>query len=96
MSNPDLISLEQVNNLSGLFHKRVQRTPEVIAYRHFNKTTQLWQTMTWSEIAKQVARWQAALQGENLAESTKIAIILRNCPQWVMFDQAAQIGRAHV
>ncbi|MDD2816154.1 MAG: long-chain fatty acid--CoA ligase [Thiotrichaceae bacterium] len=89
MSNPDLISLQQANNLSGLFHERVQRSPEVIAYHSFNKTTQLWQTMTWSEIAKQVAHWQAALQGENLAESTKIAIILRNCPQWVMFDQAA-------
>jgi long-chain acyl-CoA synthetase len=89
MSNPDLISLKQAHNLSGLFHERVQRSPEIIAYRSFNKTTQLWQTLTWSEIAQQVARWQAALQGENLAESTKIAIILRNCPQWVMFDQAA-------
>lgn len=89
MSNPDLISLKQARNLSGLFHERVQRSPEVIAYRSFNKITELWQTLTWSEIAQQVARWQAALQGENLAESTKIAIILRNCPQWVMFDQAA-------
>jgi long-chain acyl-CoA synthetase len=89
MSNPDLINLQELNNLSGLFYERVQRSPEVIAYQSFNKTTQLWQSMTWSEIAKQVARWQRALQGENLAESTKIAIILRNCPQWVMFDQAA-------
>jgi len=37
----------------------------------------------------QVARWQAALAKEGLAKGDRVALMLRNCPQWVMFDQAA-------
>jgi long-chain acyl-CoA synthetase len=36
-----------------------------------------------------VARWRAALAGEALAEGDRVAMLLRNCPEWVMFDQAA-------
>jgi long-chain acyl-CoA synthetase len=36
-----------------------------------------------------VARWQAALAGLGLQRGDRVAIMLRNCPQWVMFDQAA-------
>ena len=38
---------------------------------------------------EQVARWQAALAKEGLAKGDRVALMLRNCPQWVMFDQAA-------
>ena len=37
----------------------------------------------------QVARWQAALAKEGLVKGDRVAVMLRNCPQWVMFDQAA-------
>ena len=37
----------------------------------------------------QVARWQAALRREHLEEGDRVAIMLRNCPQWVMYEQAA-------
>ncbi len=36
-----------------------------------------------------MARWQAALLRENLAAGDRVALMLRNCPQWVMFEQAA-------
>jgi long-chain acyl-CoA synthetase len=38
---------------------------------------------------QQVARWQAALAGLGLQRGDRVAIMLRNCPQWLMFDQAA-------
>jgi len=37
----------------------------------------------------QVARWQDALAEEALQPGDRVALILRNCPQWVMFDQAS-------
>ena len=37
----------------------------------------------------EIARWQAALKAEGLAPGDRVALMLRNCPQWVMFDQAA-------
>src|SRR5574340_136647 len=37
----------------------------------------------------EVARWQAALAGLGLQRGDRVAIMLRNCPYWMMFDQAA-------
>lgn len=36
-----------------------------------------------------VARWQAALAKEDLSPGDRVAIMCRNCPQWVAFEQAA-------
>ena len=40
-------------------------------------------------MAREVARWQTAMRGRTLAAGGRVAIQLRNCPEWVMFDQAA-------
>ena len=45
--------------------------------------------MTWAQARDQTARWQAALMREGLAVGDRVGIMLRNCPQWVLFDQAA-------
>lgn len=85
----NLISLDEAVTLDGLFACRVKRTPERPAYRYFDRDSKSWQTYTWSEIAAEVARWQAAMGGEVAADGGRVAIQLRNCPEWVMFDQAA-------
>jgi long-chain acyl-CoA synthetase len=36
-----------------------------------------------------VARWRDALRAEGLKSGDRVAILLRNCPEWVIFDQAA-------
>ncbi|TXT23026.1 MAG: long-chain acyl-CoA synthetase, partial [Gallionellaceae bacterium] len=48
-----------------------------------------WLNLTWAQMLGEVARWQAALLRENLAVGDRVAVMLRNCPQWVMFEQAA-------
>lgn len=84
-----VITPEQAGTLSGLFHERVQRTPDAPAYRYYNDRTETWETLSWSETAKQVARWQAALAAEDLQPGDRVAVMMQNCPEWVMFDQAA-------
>ncbi|HEY6095592.1 MAG TPA: long-chain fatty acid--CoA ligase [Gallionellaceae bacterium] len=84
-----LISAEQAVTLHGLFLERVQRSAHAIAYRHFDLQQNEWVDLTWAQMRDQVARWQAALQGEGLATGDRVAVMLRNCPQWVMFEQAA-------
>lgn len=83
----DVITPEQAGTLHGLFVERVRRTPDKVAYRHFVQN--VWRDITWGEMRDQVARWQAALAGLKLQRGDRVAIMLRNCPQWVMFDQAA-------
>jgi long-chain acyl-CoA synthetase len=41
------------------------------------------------EVRDQVARWQAALLQEQLEAGDRVAVMMRNCPQWIFFDQAA-------
>ncbi|MDP1633344.1 MAG: AMP-binding protein, partial [Gallionellaceae bacterium] len=83
------IKPEQAVTLHGLFLERVQRTPDAIAYRYFDVSQNTWLSFTWAQSMEQVARWQAALLHENLAAGDRVALMLRNCPQWVFFDQAA-------
>ena len=83
----DVISPEQAGTLYGLFVERVRRTPDRVACRYF--ANNIWQQYTWREMGNEVARWQAALRKEGLQKGDRVAIMLRNCPQWVMFDQAA-------
>ncbi|MDO8414001.1 MAG: long-chain fatty acid--CoA ligase [Gallionellaceae bacterium] len=87
--NHTIITPEQAITLHGLFVERVKRTPHTIAYRYFDMQKNEWLSLTWAQMRDQVARWQAALLQEGLTPGDRVGIMLRNCPQWVMFDQAA-------
>ena len=85
----DIISLEEASTLGGLFRARVKRSPDTIAYRHFDNTSKRWLDITWREAGKRVAQIQVALAREKLQPGDRVAIMMRNCPQWVYFEQAA-------
>ncbi|VAW79706.1 Long-chain-fatty-acid--CoA ligase [hydrothermal vent metagenome] len=84
-----LVTPEQAGTLSGLFFERVKRTPEALAYRYHDPASETWKDVSWSEAGAEAARWQAALASENLHPGDRVAILMQNCHQWVMFDQAA-------
>jgi long-chain acyl-CoA synthetase len=75
--------------LCGLFRARVAATPDQIAYRQFDEARQTWLSFTWAQVAAEVARWQAALANEGLLPGDRVAVMLKNCVEWVIFDQAA-------
>ena len=85
----DIIPAEQAGTLYGLFQERLKRSPRDSAYRSFSTTNKSWYDVTWEEIASQIARWQSALSKENLKPGDRVAINLKNCNEWVIFDQAA-------
>lgn len=85
----NLISLDEAGTLDGLFVLRVRRSPAREAYRYYDKDTKSWRSHTWAEMGAQVARWQAAMRTEGAPRGGRVAVQLRNCPEWVMFDQAA-------
>ncbi len=89
MTTTDVISAKQAGTLYGLFRERLQRSPNHSAYRSYDPETKQWFDTTWHEVAVQVARWQAALATEELQPGDRVAINLRNCIEWVFFDQAA-------
>jgi long-chain acyl-CoA synthetase len=85
----DVISVESAVTLDGLFRERVGRTPDLVAYRDFNQQHGNWRDYTWAQMNHQVARWQAALEKDGLKAGDRVAVMLRNSPEWVMLDQAA-------
>ncbi|MBD3620308.1 MAG: long-chain fatty acid--CoA ligase [Chromatiales bacterium] len=83
------IAPEEAGSIPGLFRERVARTPDKPAYRDYDIGSQSWVTTTWAQMANEVARWQAALRKENLKPGDRVAVMLRNSREWVVFDQAA-------
>jgi long-chain acyl-CoA synthetase len=85
----DLIPLAGARTLDGLFWQRARRSPRRIAYRWFERGAGAWRSMTWAEVREQVGRWRQSLSAEGLNPGDRVAMVLRNCPDWVIFDQAA-------
>lgn len=85
----DLIAAEVAVTLDGLFHERARRAPGRIAYRYFDDHRCEWYELTWQKMEHEIARWQAAMAHEGLKPGDRVAIMLKNAPQWVVFDQAA-------
>lgn len=85
----DNISVEQAKTLDGLFNERVKCSPQGEAYRYFYQLSEQWHSHTWEQMDQAVARWQAALTKEALVPGDRVAVMLRNCPEWVIFEQAA-------
>ncbi len=83
------IQTDSLNNLYELFCERVKCTPDSTAYTYFVPEFDSWQSSTWREMAVEVAHWQSAFKGENLGPGDAVAIMLRNCKEWVAFDMAA-------
>lgn len=84
-----LIEEREVDSLPGLFRARLAKTPDAMAYRQYDVASQKWTQTSWREMANEIARWQAAFIKDGLQAGDKVAVMLRNSREWVVFDQAA-------
>ena len=85
----DIIDPKTAGTLAGLFCERVRRTPEACAYRRFNSATESFEEISWDETLRLAARWREGLLKENLHAGDRVAVMLRNCLEWVVFDLAS-------
>ncbi len=85
----DIITPAEADTLYTLFRERVRRTPDAVAYRQFRRADKSWESLTWGEVAVEAARWQQAMRNEGLEPGDRVAVLMRNCVDWVAFDQAA-------
>ena len=84
----DVIAPEIAKTLDGLFQERVRRSSAAVAYKNFDEPGG-WKDYTWGDVEKLVARWQAGFEADGLKPGDRVAIMLRNSVNWVVFDQAA-------
>ena len=85
----DIITAESAGTLDGLFRARIQRSPNKLAYRQFNKSSALWEDFSWQEVGEHVARWQQAISKTQLQSGDRVALLLKNGVDWVVAEQAA-------
>jgi long-chain acyl-CoA synthetase len=85
----DVIRVETAVTLDGLFRERVRRSAQMVAYRDYDRSTGKWRDLTWAQMDERIAHWQRALAQENLCTGDRVAVMLRNCPEWVTFEHAA-------
>lgn len=84
-----LLKESEVHSLPGLFRARLELSPNAVAYRQYDIACQEWTQSTWKEMANEISRWQAAFDKDGLKPGDKVAIMVRNSREWVVFDQAA-------
>jgi long-chain acyl-CoA synthetase len=87
-SETDYISPDIAITLPGLLQKRIQHSADKPAYG-YHEGDDGWVELTWKKVAIQVSLIQQAIQHEQLNKGDRVAIMLRNCPEWVIFDIAA-------
>ncbi len=85
----DAFHPDALETLCGLFRARVGASPDAVAYRQFDEAREVWTSHTWAQVAAEVERWRRALVKEGLAPGDRVAVMLKNCVEWVVFDQAA-------
>lgn len=85
----DVIAPDAHPTLAAVFRERVRRSPTRTAYREFDTAAGMWRDYTWTDMAREVARWQAAMDKEGLQPGDRVALRMRNRRHWVVFDQAA-------
>lgn len=85
----DYIPYQNLSSLHHLFLTRVEKSPDDIAYQQFNTETSSWESITWHGMSLLVAKWANKMKQEGFTKGDRIAIMLPNCAEWVVCDQAA-------
>jgi long-chain acyl-CoA synthetase len=83
----DVVGRHEAGTLAGLFDERCTRSPAREAYRQVEGGA--WRSHTWYDMRLAVDRWRGALACEQLERGDRVAVMLKNCVEWVCFDQAA-------
>ena len=89
MKNIDLIPPQDAQTLSGLFAERIKRSPAKTAYRYYQESSQRWLDCNWQETGQRAAIWQQSMRNDRLQAGDRVAVMLKNCLEWALFDLAA-------
>jgi long-chain acyl-CoA synthetase len=85
----DIISPDKAGTLPALFLERARRTPNALAYRSFTIEEKCCNAFSWGEVERLAANYQKALRKEGLVPGDRVAMMLKNCLEWVLLDLAA-------
>jgi len=83
------ITADHAGTLDGLFRERARQSAEQTAYTYYDREQKKWLDLSWQDMSSLISRWQAAFAATALEPGDRIAICLKNSPEWVLADQSA-------
>jgi long-chain acyl-CoA synthetase len=83
------LMFEDDATIADVFALRCRTSPNAPAYREFDSASKEWRGCTWREIGELVARAREGLRRDGFQPTDRIAIMMKNSINWVLFDQAA-------
>lgn len=82
---------ETTKTLDTLFFDRVRRYSGGVAFREYDSRERVWRNVSWAGLGLEMTRWRGALDREDLADNARVAIMLHNCKEWVVCEQATMV-----
>tara|TARA_B100002049_G_scaffold237337_1_gene228361 strand:+ start:15540 stop:17492 length:1953 start_codon:yes stop_codon:yes gene_type:complete len=82
------LPVDAASTLCELFDARVAATPDAPAYRFYSPRKSAWLTLSWAEADARVAAWARVLHARGVKAGDRVAIMLRNSPEWLCVEQA--------
>ena len=84
-----VVKAEATRTLDGLFFNRIKKAPSDVAFKEYDRSIRQWRSFSWAGLGLEVTRWKAGLSREGLAPGDRVAIMARNCKEWIIAEQAA-------
>ena len=89
---PAQVPIGDGESIAAVFARRAAATPGKVAYGEYDFEAKAWRSRTWAEVEAMARRVAAALAAEGLVPGDRVAIMLRNCVEWVAFDIGAYMA----
>ena len=81
--------IDDFKTLPEMLEHTLATKPDKEGYRYFDYESETWKSVTWREFAEEVMRWRKAFAAMDLKRGDRVAMLLINSLDALIFDQAA-------
>ncbi len=81
--------IDDFKTLPEMLEHTLATKPDKEGYRYFDYESESWRSVTWREFADKVMRWRKAFAAMDLKRGDRVAMLLINSLDALIFDQAA-------
>ena len=84
-----IAELSVLRTLPELLTHHADRRPDTPIYKYYDNLTKDWVVLTVREVIEKVEAWKHAFAAMGLMRGDRVAMLLPNCVDAILFDQAA-------